>query len=90
MQFGKKKKKTKNKTTKKTLPDFPRYGSQERENSEIYFLFKFRGVLLGVWWLGCCQDCVEQVSAWCPVGFWMPPFSLKDFPGEVTCQGARF
>ena len=49
------------------------------------------GVLsLGVWWLGCCQDCVEQVSAWCPVGFWMPPFSLKDFPGEVTCQGARF
>ena len=52
------------------------------------------GVLsLGVWWLGCCQDREEQVSSWCPAGFWMPPFSLEDFPGDVTsesCQGARF
>lgn len=27
------------------LPVSPPFGSQERENSEIYFLFKFRGIL---------------------------------------------
>lgn len=33
------------KKKKKNKPDFPPFGSQERENSEIYFLFKFRGIL---------------------------------------------